>query len=116
MHISSHNGVSPIKPFPLLRQPLFRLLAINLAIGVSVAVLMIAGLVALNPFRLRDLILADQSPATALGVLLFGFVITFGSTAMGTAIMTLAAPREGGGRRTPTPPGAPARVHLRAGK
>jgi hypothetical protein len=72
-----------------LRQPLFRLLLINLAIGVAVAVLMLAGLLALNPQNLRDLIFADRSPAIAIGLLLFGLVVTLGSTAMGTAIMSL---------------------------
>jgi hypothetical protein len=38
----------------------------------------------------RDLIFADSSPGTALGLLLFGFVITFGSAVMGTAIMMVA--------------------------
>ncbi len=85
-------------------QPLFRLLAVNLAIGASVALLMVGGLVALNPFGLRDLVLADRSPATALALLLFGFVITFGSAAMGTAIMTLTR----GGGRGGTPRAAPA--------
>ncbi len=84
--------------FPL-RQPLLRLLALNLAIGVSAALLMVGGLVLLNPFGLRDLILADHSPAMALALLLFGFVITFGSAAMGSAIMTLAC-SDGGGSRT----------------
>jgi membrane associated rhomboid family serine protease len=69
-------------------QPLFRLLAINLAIGASAALLMVGGLVALNPYGLRHLILTDRSPAAALTLLLFGFVITFGSAAMGGAIMT----------------------------
>ncbi len=73
--------------FWLLRVPLFRLLAINLAAGITLAVLLVGGLLALNPAGLRDLILADSSPGTALGLLLFGFVVTFGSTAMGTAIM-----------------------------
>jgi len=77
------------------RHPLLRLLAVNLAIGASVAVLMVGGLVWINPFGLRDLILADSSPATALALLLFGFVITLGSAAMGSAIMTLS---RGGGR------------------
>ena len=70
-----------------LRVPLFRLLAINLAAGMTVAALLVGGLLALNPFNLRDLIFADRSPGTALGLLLFGFVVTFGSAAMGTAIM-----------------------------
>jgi len=52
-------------------------------------VLLAGGLLLLNPFSLRDLILADRSPGAALGLLLFGFVVTFGSTAMGSAIMAL---------------------------
>ncbi len=73
----------------LLRVPLFRLLAVNLAAGTAVAALFVGGLLALNPANLRDLILSDSSPGTALGLLLFGFVVTFGSTAMGTAIMAM---------------------------
>ncbi len=79
----------------VFREPLFRLLAINLAIGVSAAVLLLGGLVALNPFGLRDLVLADRSPAAALALLLFGFVITFGSAAMGSAIIMIGG--RGGG-------------------
>ena len=75
----------------LLRQPLIRLLAVNLAAGASVAVLMLGGLLALNPANLRGLILADRAPGAALALLLFGFLITFGSAAMGTAIMMLGA-------------------------
>jgi hypothetical protein len=83
---------------PLLRLPLFRLLAINLAIGIAAAVLMLFGLVALNPHGLRDLMLADPAGAVAAGLLLFGLVITFGSVAMGTAIMALGAGEGGGGK------------------
>ncbi len=72
-----------------IRQPLFRLLLINLAIGVAAAALMLVGLLALNPENLRELIFADRSPAVAIGLLLFGLVVTLGSTAMGTAIMSL---------------------------
>jgi hypothetical protein len=71
------------------RQPLLRLLAINLAAGIAVSALLLGGLLALNPFGLRHLIFADATPATALGLLMFGFVITFGSTAMGSAVMAL---------------------------
>jgi hypothetical protein len=83
----------------LFRQPLFRLLAINLAIGLSAAVLLLGGLFALNPDGLRDLILADRSPATAAGLLLFGFLVTFGSVAMGTAVMSIGYGDSGGGKR-----------------
>ena len=88
----------------LLRQPLIRLLAINLAIGVSVAGLMLGGLLALNPGGLRNLIFADRAPVAALGLLLFGLVVTFGSVAMGTAIMALGQPGDDsgqGGKREP---------------
>lgn len=91
----------------LLRLPLLRLLAVNLAIGVSVAVLMLGGLLVLNPLRLRDLILADRAGGAALALLMFGFLITFGSAAMGTAIMMLGRkPARGGGdgrKRQPVP-------------
>lgn len=79
----------PVPPH-LLREPLFRLLAINLSIGIAAAILMLGGLLALNPARLRDLIMADQSPFLSAGLLLFGLVITFGSVAMGTAIMAMS--------------------------
>lgn len=73
----------------LLRVPLFRLLAINLAAGIAVAALLVGGLLAFNPGGLRDLIFADASPGIALGLLLFGFIVTFGSAAMGSAIMAM---------------------------
>jgi hypothetical protein len=87
---------TPRKPpmIPLLRQPLLRLLAVNLAGGAAAAGLMLGGLMALNPYRLRDLILADRDPAAALALLGIGLLITFGSAAMGSAIMALGA-REG---------------------
>jgi len=69
------------------RTPLGRLLAINLAIGVALAVVLVGGLLVLNPGGLRDLILADRSPLVPIGLLLGGFIVTLGSTAMGTAIM-----------------------------
>ena len=53
------------------------------------AALLVGGLLVLDPYHLRDLIFADSSPGTALGLLLFGFVVTFGSAAMGTAIMAI---------------------------
>lgn len=73
------------------KTPLARLLAINLAIGTALALLLVGGLLLLNPGGLRDLILGDRSPLVALGLLLFGFVVTLGSTAMGTAIMAMGA-------------------------
>ncbi len=81
--------------FAFLRLPLFRLLAINLAAAITLAALLVGGLLLLNPFNLRHLILSDASPGTALGLLLFGFAVTLGSTAMGTAIMAMGKPPAG---------------------
>ena len=89
-------------PLRLLRQPLFRLLAVNLALGTATATLMLGGLLALNPHGMRDLIFADRSPGVALGLLLFGLVITFGSVVMGSAIMAIGGDGRGGGRTTST--------------
>jgi hypothetical protein len=88
----------------VLRAPLLRLLAINLATGTAAAALLVGGLLALNPFGLRDLIFADNSPGTALGLLLFGFVVTFGSSAMGSAIMAM------GMQQQDEEPGGPAKL------
>jgi len=80
---------TPTKKHGLLRMPLFRLLAINLALGLGMAVLLVGGLLALDPGGLRHLVFSDRSPGVALGLLLASFFVTFGSTAMGTAIMAL---------------------------
>jgi hypothetical protein len=85
---------------------LIRLLAINLVIGISAAVLMLGGLLALNPHGLRDLIVNDRSGVTAVALLLFGLIVTFGSVAMGTAIMALGSDRsrdDNGGKTRPLP-------------
>jgi hypothetical protein len=79
----------------LLQLPLFRLLAINLAIGAIIAVLMIGGLLALNPLNIRHMIFSDREPVAVIGVLVFDFFITFGSAAMGTAVMALGRGPDG---------------------
>jgi hypothetical protein len=50
------------------------------------------------PGGLRHLIFTDRSPWVAGRLLLFGFVVTFGSAAMGSAVMTAGLPRERDGR------------------
>ncbi len=95
----------------LLQIPLFRLLAINLALGFGMAVVLVGGLLAFDPFGLRHLVFSDRSPGIAIGLLLGSFFVTFGSTAMGTAIMALGRSDDDdtphGGTRVP------ARVKLR---
>ena len=73
--------------------PLLRLLGINCAAGVAVALLGVGGLLALNA-ELRGLIFGDHSPGVALTLLAGGFIVTFASVVMGTAIMRLSQDRE----------------------
>lgn len=87
MKRSSMADHQPQSTRALLRIPLFRLLAINLAIGACAAALLVGGLLWLNPGHLRELIFADRAPGVALLLLLASFLITFGSAAMGSAIM-----------------------------
>ncbi len=94
----------------LLRQPLLRLLAVNLAVGAGVTALMLGGLLALNPGGLRELIFADRTPGAVLALLGFGFLITFGSAAMGSAIMALGARERARRRQRPAAAGEGAQV------
>jgi len=79
----------------LLKLPLFRLLAINLVIGAIIALVMIGGLLAFNPLNIRHMIFSDREPVAVLAMLVFDFFITFGSAAMGTAIMALGRGPQG---------------------
>jgi hypothetical protein len=88
----------------LFRYPLFRLLAINLAGGLALAVLLVGGLLWLDPGGLRHLIFADRSPTVALGLLLFSFMVTLGSTVMGSAIMALGQHETEDDTPRPPPP------------
>jgi hypothetical protein len=80
---------------------LLRLVLTNLGTGILASCLLVGGLMALNPHGLRDLILADHTPALALVLLCTGFAMTFGVAAIGTALML---PGSG------TPPRGPARA------
>ncbi len=66
---------------------------------------------ALNPGNLRGLISADG--ATGLVLLAFGFFITFGSAAMGSAIMMLGQERKRGGKGKRETAPVRAAVHAR---
>lgn len=85
--------------FTSLQDPLFRLLAVNLAGGVAVGLLFVLGLFALDAGRLQTLIRGDESGALALLMLAGGFVVTCGSLSMATAVMSRASYRAAGERR-----------------
>jgi hypothetical protein len=73
----------------LPKNPLFRLLLINGLIGTSVAILLVAGLIITDAHRIGTLIANSENPALPVIVLTLGLIITFGSVAMGMAIMSL---------------------------
>jgi len=70
---------------------LVRYMAINLAGGIVIATLALGGLLIVNPLGLRHLIFADGASWLAVSLLLFGLVVTLGSVAMGTAIMSIGS-------------------------
>lgn len=77
-------------PVRLLRhQPLIRFLIAHCLIGIAGGWVMLAGLVVLDVGGLGTLILRSAAPWLAIAVLGFGIAVTFGSAAMGAAIMSL---------------------------
>ena len=68
--------------------PLLRLLGVNCAAGIVVAMLALGGLLALDE-QLRDLVFSDHSPGLALALLGGEFVVTFAGVMMASAIMQL---------------------------
>lgn len=73
----------------LQRNPLMRLVGVNLLIGVCVSLGVVVALIVFDVGHLRSLVLASRDGALALSLLTFGFVITLSSTAIGSAIMSL---------------------------
>ena len=87
------------------RDPLFRLLLVNGLGGAALGLVFVAGVVALDIGQLRGLLRWDGTSALALGLLAFGGIITFGSVAMGSAIMRID-PEDRDGRGPPARPAA----------
>ncbi|GAB5469636.1 MAG: hypothetical protein Kilf2KO_26660 [Rhodospirillales bacterium] len=110
-----------------MRQPLLRFLFRNCLLGIAAGWLILAGLLASDVGRLGSLIFASPHWPEAMVLLIVFFAITFGSLAMGTAVMLLQeAPSRSDGQggfwqgvkaRTgallPEPPRQPARVPSR---
>ena len=99
---------------PLLRIPLFRLLFINLLLGVGLAIAFVVALLWLDPAGIGSLLVKDHSPIVAFIVLAGSFIVTFGSLMMGSAIMLLPKeePKNPTGRKLKVLTPLEARLHL----
>jgi hypothetical protein len=67
----------------------------HLLAGCLAGVVASVGLVATNVASLRDLVVNTQGGWIAFALLTFGLVVTFGSIAMGGAIMAIGSGDEG---------------------
>lgn len=82
------------RPTSLRRDPLMMLLAWNGLAGAVVAVLLTAAVLALDIASLRSLIARSEEPVVPLVLLVFGFLVTLCSVAMGSAVMGLGRDEE----------------------
>ncbi|MEO0975754.1 MAG: hypothetical protein AAFY24_00785 [Pseudomonadota bacterium] len=83
------NANRATAPRKLKDEPLIRLVAINGAAGVCVAMLVMAGIFWTNIGNLRVLVSNAEDPVLPVLMLAFGLVITLGSVVIGSAIMLL---------------------------
>ena len=82
----------------LFDEPLFRLIAINGAAGICIALLVLAGIFWMNIGNLSTLVQNADDPVIPVLMLAFGLVITLGSVVIGSAIMLLGKDTGGGPR------------------
>lgn len=71
------------------RHPLFRLLAINLLIGIVSAIVLVSALLVTDTFGLWTLISKFENPLVPLSLLLLGFIVLMASLSMGVAVMSM---------------------------
>jgi hypothetical protein len=81
--------LKPIKEWWRSLPRLIRFLGVNCLIGIAGGWSLLLALLATNTAGLRTLILNEANPFVPLLLLAAGFAITFGSAAMGAAVMTL---------------------------
>ncbi len=69
------------------RDPLHRLLVVNLISGASIGVIFVSGLLWVDAFGLRAMLTHDVEGLVALAILCGGFVLLIASVVAGTAVM-----------------------------
>lgn len=75
------------------RHALLRFMLSHCLVGIAAGWAFVAGLLAFDVGGLAGLIFGSDEPGLALALLLFGTAITFGSVAMGGAIMSIGDDR-----------------------
>lgn len=98
---------------------LFRFLAVNCAAGIAASWLFLAGIIWFDVGGLGGMLANSPDRYVALGLLLSGFAVTFGSAAMATAVWLMPYGESGGGRIKPITTGhqdIPGAVPVRAGR
>lgn len=96
------NSANPPSPSPRppngfprrMDRRLLIFLVSHLASGVVAALVSVGALIAFNIGGVRDLIVKSEIGWVAVLLLVLGFVVTFGSAAMGIAIMTRLSVRK----------------------
>jgi len=78
---------------------LFKLLARNLVLGTLAGWISLTALIISNTAGLYELVFTSSNPLLPLILLAFGFTLTFGSLAMGAAVMMLPYDRGAGNDR-----------------
>jgi len=71
------------------RSPFLRFMLTHAGLGVSVGVALGAAMLGFDLFGLGTLVRNSAEPTLAVFLLMFGLSVTFGSCAIGTAVMTL---------------------------
>jgi hypothetical protein len=100
----------PIETSRRPANPVLSLVAINAAGGAAVALLLVGAILFLDIGHLGTLVAGSESPVLPVALLTAGFVVTFSSVAMGSAIMRIGRDEHRSGGGTPVP------VPVRAGR
>jgi hypothetical protein len=92
---------------------MLRFLGGHLLVGTLATAVVLAALLATDTFGLASLAGRDPAGGVAIGLLAFGFWVTFGSLALGAGIMGLGEGRRPGGGNRPWPMTAPQPLPIR---
>jgi hypothetical protein len=87
----------------LARNPVLSLILVNGLAGAFVALLLVVAILVLDIGGLGTLVAGSDMPVVPVALLTGGFVITFSSVAMGTAIMWVGRDEGGGTGGRPVP-------------